>query len=300
MQQIVQADSLPKIRGTYRFNFSLASITWFAVGGEADVLFKPQDQDDLIYFLKNKPKDLKYFVLGVGSNLLIRDGGFRGAVIRLGKEFSKIEQLEDQLIVGAGALDLNVSLFAAENEIEGLEFLSGIPGVIGAALAMNAGAYGKEISDVLIRAEAIDEEGKLHILDKEEFGFIYRGNSLQKKYIFTKAYLKAKKGNALEIKERLDAIRKQREATQPIRSKTGGSSFKNPPGYKAWELIDQAGCRGLSIGDAEISTKHCNFLINKGNASAAQIEELGELVRKRVYDNSGINLEWEIKIIGEK
>lgn len=290
--------NLPKVWGTYRYNFQLSSVTWFGVGGKADILFKPADIDDLIYFIKNKPSDLAYFVLGVGSNLLVRDGGITGVVIRLGKGFTEISHNESELVVGAGALDLNVSLYAAEHGIAGLEFLSGIPGVIGAGVAMNAGAYGKEIADVLIKVEAVDESGNLHMISKDDCGFIYRGNSLNKKLIFTKAYLKTENGNKEEILAKIANIQKQREETQPIRSKTSGSTFKNPPNLKAWELIDRAGCRGLRVGDAQMSEKHCNFLINTGNASAKDIENLCEVVRAKVFKASGINLELEIKVIG--
>lgn len=291
-------DRLPKIRGSYRENFKLSNVTWFGVGGAADILFKPADVEDLAQFLKEKDPKIPYMVLGVGSNLLVRDGGIRGVVIRLGKGFTDITHTENELIVGAGALDLSVSQYCLENDLEGLEFLSGIPGVIGGALVMNAGAYGQEIADHLIKLEALDAKGNLLIINKEDCGFKYRSSSLTDDLIFTKAFLKVKPGNHTEIKEKIQNIQKQREESQPIRTKTSGSSFKNPPGHKAWQLIDQAGCRGLSLGDAIISEKHCNFLINIGNATAAEIEELGETVRKKVFENSGIMLEWEIKIIG--
>jgi len=291
---------LPKVRGSYRKNFQLANVTWFGVGGPADILFKPADSEDLAHFLKEKPTDLNYTILGVGSNLLVRDGGIRGVVIRLGKEFNHITQHQDELIVGAGTLDVNVSQFCAERGLGGLEFLSGIPGVIGAALAMNAGAYGSEIADCLIKLEAVDSLGNIHIIDKKDCGFKYRGNSLGSDLVFTKAYLRVIPGtDPHEIQAKIDHIQQQREDTQPIRSKTSGSSFKNPDGYKAWQLIDQAGCRGLRHGDAIISPKHCNFLINLGNATAKEIEELGEMVREKVFKQSSIMLEWEIKIIGE-
>ncbi len=289
---------LPKVRGSYRQDFQLANVTWFGVGGTADVLFKPEDSEDLAHFLKEKPVEIPYMVLGVGSNLLVRDGGIRGVVIRLGKNFTHISHNKEELIAGAGALDVNVSKYCADNSLSGLEYLSGIPGVIGAALAMNAGAYGGEIASSLIKLEALDKQGNLTIIDKEACGFKYRANSLSEELIFTKAYLKVALGDKLIIDQKIDQIKQQRESSQPIRTKTSGSSFKNPPGKKAWELIDQAGCRGLRIGGAIISEKHCNFLINLDNATAAEIEELGETVRKRVFKNSGIMLEWEIKIVG--
>lgn len=292
--------NLPKVRGTYRTNSSLASVTWFGVGGQADVLFKPQDEDDLIFFLKHKPQNIPIFVLGVGSNLLVRDGGIRGVVIRLGREFTTISHHDGILEVGAGALDVNVSEYCLNNSLSGLEFLSGIPGVIGGAIAMNAGAYGDETSNHLIKAEAIDLNGNKITLLNKDFDFVYRGSSLNKKLIFTKAYFKVSDGDKKVIKEKIDNIKHQREASQPIRSKTGGSTFKNPLPLKAWELIDKAGCRGLSVGDAQMSEKHCNFLINLGSATANDIETLGEKVRAEVFKNSGVMLEWEIKIIGEK
>lgn len=294
-------NNLPKVRGSYRDNFNLSGVTWFNVGGAADILFKPLDVEDLSHFIKHKPKNIPYMVLGVGSNLLVRDGGIRGVVIRLGRGFTDISHDDNQLVVGAGALDVNVSKYCLENSIEGLEFLSGIPGVIGAAVAMNAGAYGKEIANCLIKAEAIDESGNLIVIDNKEFGFKYRGNSLADNLIYTKVYFKVSLGQKEEIEERINQIQQQRESSQPIRSKTGGSTFKNPSGdKKAWQLIDEAGCRGLKIGDAVMSEKHCNFLINLGNATAAEIEDLGEMVRRRVFDNSGLMLEWEIKIIGDR
>ena len=290
---------LPEIRGSYREKFNLASVTWFGVGGFADILFKPADVADLSFFLKNLSADIPYLVLGVGSNLLVRDGGIRGVVIRLGKGFNDISHNGEELVVGAGVLDINVSKYCAEHSLAGLEFLSGIPGVIGAAIAMNAGAYGSETAEHLIKIEAVDRQGNIITINKDDCGFKYRGSNLSKDLIFTKAYFKVKPGNKEEITNKINLINEQREATQPIRTKTSGSSFKNPLGSKAWQLIDQAGCRGLRLGDAIISEKHCNFLINLGGAKAQEIEELGELVRKRVFENSGIMLEWEIKIVGD-
>ena len=297
---MLRVSDLPKVRGSYRESFYLSNVTWFNVGGPADVLFKPKDVDDLAAFLQEKSLEVPYMVLGVGSNLLVRDGGIRGVIIRLGREFADILFKDEELMVGAGALDANVSKYCADKGLKGLEFLSGVPGVIGAALAMNAGAYGREISDCLIKLEALDKNGKKIIINKEDCGFKYRSNSLSDDLIFTKAYFKVSKGNREEIQAKIQEIQQQRESTQPIRSKTSGSSFKNPPGKKAWELIDQAGCRGLRLGDAIISEKHCNFLINLGNATASDIENLGELVRQKVFNKSGIMLEWEIKIVGEK
>lgn len=291
-------NNLPKVRGSYRENFLLSKVTWFGVGGCAQILFKPADIEDLSYFLKTKSPNIPYLVLGVGSNILVRDGGVKGVVIRLGKEFTEITHNENYLTAGAGALDLNVSNYCLDNSLEGLEFLSGIPGVIGGALAMNAGAYGQEISNHLIKLEALDEHGNLITIKQEDCGFQYRSSNLNKNLIFTKAYFKIKAGDKNLIAKRMEDIQQQREQSQPIRNKTGGSTFKNPQGHKAWQLIDQAGCRGLRVGDAIMSEKHCNFLINQGSATASEIEQLGEQVRKAVFNNSGIMLEWEIKIIG--
>lgn len=291
---------LPKIKGSYRENYNLSNVTWFNVGGPADVLFKPLDVEDLSFFLKEKLPQVPYIILGVGSNLLVRDAGIRGVVIRLGREFATISHDDNILIAGAGALDVNVSKYCAHHSLEGLEFLSGIPGVIGAALAMNAGAYGKETADCLIKAEAIDKNGNLVTLTNKDFGFKYRGNSLSNDLIFTKAYFQVQPGNKEEIEAKITQIQKQREESQPIKSRTGGSTFKNPLDRKAWELIDQAGCRGLRLGDAIISEKHCNFLINLSDATATELEDLGEMVRKKVFERFGVMLEWEIKIIGER
>lgn len=291
-------NNLPKIRGSYREKFLLSKVTWFGVGGCAEILFKPADIEDLSYFLKTKSPNIPYLVLGVGSNLLVRDAGVKGVVIRLGKEFTEITHNENYLTAGAGALDLNVSNYCLDNALEGLEFLSGIPGVIGGALAMNAGAYGQEIANHLIKLEALDEHGDLITIKQEDCGFQYRSSNLNKNLIFTKAYFKIKAGDKNLIAKRMEDIQQQREQSQPIRNKTGGSTFKNPQEHKAWQLIDQAGCRGLRVGDAIMSEKHCNFLINQGSATASEIEQLGEKVRKAVFDNSGIMLEWEIKIVG--
>lgn len=309
LQDLLKPENLPKVRGSYRFNFPLAQSTWFGVGGNADVFFKPEDEADLAEFFKQKHEDIPYFVLGVCSNIIIRDGGFRGVIIKLGRNFAGIDVADDKIICGAAALDVNVARYAAENGHGGLEFLVGIPGTIGGAIAMNAGAYGREIKDVLTSATAIDESGNITELNLKDFAFEYRKNNLLKttgkKYVFTKAVLKSELGNKAEIITKMENISSSREATQPIRSKTGGSTFKNPDaaeagGKKAWQLVDEAGCRGLKIGGAQVSELHCNFLINTGNASAKDIETLGEEVRRRVKQTSGVDLHWEIKIIGEE
>ncbi|MSP48900.1 MAG: UDP-N-acetylmuramate dehydrogenase [Alphaproteobacteria bacterium] len=290
---------LPSVRGRLAENASLGPLTWFRAGGPAEVLFRPADAEDLAQFIAGTPADVPTTVIGVGSNLLVRDGGIRGVVIRLGRGFAEVRRVGDALEAGAGALDVNVALTAQQQAIAGLEFLSGIPGTIGGALRMNAGAYGREMVDVTIAAEAVDDAGKLRRLTPAELGLTYRHSMVPDSWIFTKSVLKAEPGDPELILARIQDIRAQREATQPVRARTGGSTFANPPGAKAWELIDRAGCRGLRIGDAQVSEKHCNFLVNIGEATAAEIERLGEEVRQRVKNTSGIELRWEIRIIGE-
>jgi len=290
---------LPPVRGRLAENAALGPLTWFRAGGPAEVLFRPADAEDLASFVAQAPKDVPLTVLGVGSNLLVRDGGIRGIVVRLGRGFAEIRRDGDTMIAGAGALDLNVALTAETEGVAGLEFLSGIPGTIGGALRMNAGAYGREMVDVTLAAEAVDEAGTLRRLSLAELGLTYRHSGVPDSWIFTKAILKAEAGDRETIGARIRDIRAQREASQPVRARTGGSTFANPPGEKAWELIDRAGCRGLRIGGAQVSEKHCNFLINTGEASAADIERLGEEVRRRVREASGIELRWEIRIVGE-
>jgi UDP-N-acetylmuramate dehydrogenase len=290
---------LPSARGRLTAEAPLAGITWFGVGGNAEVMFRPADEADLAQFLKALPQAVPVTVIGVGSNLLVRDGGIAGVVIRLGRGFAEIATEGPVLSSGAAALDLNVATVAANAGIAGLEFLSGVPGTIGGALRMNAGAYGGEMKDVAVAARAVDRDGTVHVLTAADLGFSYRHSAVPRDWIFTAATLEGREGDAAEIGRRLTEIRTQREATQPIRTKTGGSTFKNPPGEKAWELIDRAGCRGLRRGGAVVSEKHCNFLINTGSASARDVEELGELVRQRVLEATGIGLEWEIRRVGE-
>jgi len=292
-------DSLPEIRGQYREHANLAKTNWFGVGGEAEVLFRPEDSADLCHFLANKPKSVPVTVIGVGSNLLIRDGGIDGVVIRLGRGFTGMQVQGNLVHAGAGALDYNLAIFCKDHAIAGLEFFSGIPGTVGGALAMNAGAYGGDTASILISAEAIDEMGQLHELSAVDIGFIYRGNTIPDGWIFTKAIFKGEHSNIDSIAHKINLIATKREATQPIRTKTTGSTFANPQGMSAWELIDKAGCRGLTIGDATVSEKHCNFLINQGNATAKDLEDLGEEVRRRVFEASGVMLEWEVKRIGK-
>ena len=291
---------LPHVRGGYRENVNLAKINWFNVGGNAEVVFRPEDSQDLADFLKNKPDDIKVTVLGVGSNLLVRDGGINGVVIRLGRGFTKLESDGERLIAGAGALSFNAATYAASSNIAGLEFLSGIPGTIGGALFMNAGAYGSDVSSVIESAEIIDEAGNINTVTPTDIGYVYRGNTLPHGVIFTKGVFRGTTGNREEIEDKIKEITHSRESTQPIKSRTSGSTFKNPDGKKAWELIDEAGCRGLKMGGAQVSEKHCNFFINTGNATSEDIENLGEEVRKRVKETSGVELQWEVKIIGNK
>jgi UDP-N-acetylmuramate dehydrogenase len=291
-------DRMPKVRGRLAANAPVGPMTWFRVGGPAEVLFRPADDHDLSEFLGALPADVPVTVIGVGSNLLVRDGGIPGVTIRLGRGFAEIAAEGDTVRAGTGALDLNVALTAAEAGIAGLEFLSGVPGTIGGGLRMNAGAYGSEIKDVLVEAEAVDRNGAIHRVQAAELGLSYRHSEAPDDWIFISAILRGRLGEKQEIAGRMTEIQAAREASQPIRSRTGGSTFANPPGHQAWQLIDAAGCRGLVRGGAMVSEKHTNFLINTGTASAADIEGLGEEVRRRVHARSGIVLEWEIRRIG--
>lgn len=293
-------DSLPAVRGRLTAGSLLSKVTWFQVGGPAEVLFRPADQQDLLTFLQALPTEIPVTVIGVGSNLLVRDGGVPGVVLRLTRGFVEVVVEGETLIAGAGALDVNVAKTAAAAGLTGLEFLVGVPGTIGGAVRMNAGAYGRETKDVLIWAEAADRAGKLHRLSAEELDFSYRRSALPADWIVLRAALAAEPGEPRAIAQRMGEIQGQRSESQPIRSRTGGSTFKNPAGHKAWQLIDAAGCRGLEHGSAQVSEKHCNFLINRGDASATDLEALGEEVRSKVYKESGIELEWEIKRIGER
>ena len=297
------ADRLPPVRGRLTANAPLAPITWFRVGGPAEILFKPADVDDLAQFMARKPAGVPVTFIGVGSNLLVRDGGVRGVVIRLGRGFNEISHDGTSLRAGAAVLDLNVALAARDAGLGGLEFLSGIPGTIGGALRMNAGAYGREMSDVVLGAEAIDAHGVRRWLMPSELGLSYRHCEIAEDWIFTAAALRVAPGDAATIQARITEIQAARESSQPIRTRTGGSTFANPTdpraeSRKAWQLIDLAGCRGLTRGGAQVSEKHCNFLINTGTATATDIEALGEDVRARVAARFGVTLRWEIKRIG--
>ncbi|HEX3885784.1 MAG TPA: UDP-N-acetylmuramate dehydrogenase [Stellaceae bacterium] len=289
---------LPPVRGRLGENAPIGPMTWFRVGGPAEILFRPADATDLADFLRGLPPETPVTVIGVASNLLVRDGGIPGVTIRLGRGFVGIDAAEDEIRVGAGALDLNVALTAAQAGIGGLEFLSGVPGTIGGGLRMNAGAYGSEIRDALIEATAIDRTGATHRILAAEMDLSYRHCGVPDDWIFTGAVFRGRRDDPAAIAARMSEIQAAREASQPIRARTGGSTFANPPGHKAWELVDAAGCRGLVRGGAMVSEKHTNFLINTGAATAADIEGLGEEVRRRVHAHSGIALDWEIRRVG--
>jgi UDP-N-acetylmuramate dehydrogenase len=291
--------AMPQLRGRLLANQPLAEVTWFRVGGPAQVLFTPADEDDLAYFLKNLPDQVPVYVVGVGSNLIVRDGGLPGVVIRLSpRGFGETGADGDVVSAGAAALDKRVAETAAATGLAGLEFLFGIPGSIGGALRMNAGANGAETKDVLIDATGINRKGHKLTFGNAEMKFVYRNSGVDASVIFTSARFRGHAAAPEAIRARMNEVQQHRETAQPIREKTGGSTFKNPPGDSAWKLIDAAGCRGLRIGGAQVSEMHCNFLINTGNATGHDIETLGETVRARVKQNSGIELHWEIKRIG--
>ncbi|MBN9544976.1 MAG: UDP-N-acetylmuramate dehydrogenase [Alphaproteobacteria bacterium] len=291
-------DMLPPVRGSIARDAALKDMMWFRAGGPADVLFRPADVDDLGMFLAARSRDIPVYVIGVGSNLLVRDGGMPGTVVRLPASFGKIEASGTRIRAGAAALDAHVARVAADAGIAGLEFLRGVPGTVGGALRMNAGCYGREIADIFVEATALDGEGNLLTLTPADMGFSYRHSEAREDLIFVEAVFEGTPDKPEAIKARMEELAANREASQPIRAKTGGSTFKNPPGHKAWELIDRAGCRGLMHGAAQVSEKHCNFLINTGDATAAAIEALGEEVRRKVRETQGVSLEWEIKRIG--
>lgn len=290
--------ALPPVRGTYTENAPLKDFVWLRTGGNAEILFRPADADDLAAFLYAKPENLHVSVIGVGSNLLVRDGGISGVVVRLPASFGRVAVEGMRLRAGAAALDAVVARAAADAGIAGVEFLRGVPGTIGGALRMNAGCYGCELKDVLVEATALDPRGEFHTLGAMDMNFSYRNCAIPEDWIFLDAVLKGTPDAPEAVRARMDALVAEREASQPVRTKTGGSTFKNPPGHKAWQLIDEAGCRGLRRGDAQVSEKHCNFLINTGCATSADLEALGEEVRARVKEKTGIVLEWEIKRVG--
>lgn len=291
-------ERLPQVRGRYSTNTLLNTITWFRVGGPAEVLYKPADLEDLSFFMKNKPSDIPVTMIGVGSNLLVRDGGVPGVVVRLGRHFNTIIVNGSYVDVGAGVLDRTLAMLCRDQGLGNLEFLCGIPGTIGGALRMNAGCYGTEIKDVIDSALAMDTKGKIHRLSKEELGFRYRHCSVPKDWIFLGARFQTVKKDPQLIDETMKKMLEQRDGSQPVRSRTGGSTFANPEGESAWKLIDEAGCRGLMVGDAQMSEKHCNFMINKGEATAEDLEALGEMVRQKVKQKFHVDLRWEIIRIG--
>ncbi|MCC7346500.1 MAG: UDP-N-acetylmuramate dehydrogenase [Variibacter sp.] len=292
-------NAAPALRGRLLANQPLAEFTWFRVGGPAQALFVPEDEGDLAYFLAHLSADIPVTVIGLGSNLIVRDGGVAGVVVRLGRGFGAVTVEEGYRVrVGTAVPDVKVARAAQEAGIAGLAFYRGIPGAIGGALRMNGGAYGRETKDVLAEARGVDRSGAVRIFTNAEMHYSYRHCGVADDVIFTQALFQGSAGDPTEIAAAMNKITEAREATQPIKSRTGGSTFKNPPGHKAWQLIDAAGCRGLVVGDAQVSELHCNFLINRGNATAADIETLGETVRRRVRETSGVSLEWEIKRIG--
>jgi UDP-N-acetylmuramate dehydrogenase len=290
---------LPELKGRLSANVPLADITWFRVGGPAQLLFSPADEKDLAYFLSRIPPGLPVTVIGLGSNLLVRDGGMPGVVIRLGKGFSGVKAEEGHRVrSGTAVPDVKVARTAAEAGIAGLAFYRGIPGSVGGALRMNAGAHGRETKDVLVEARAVDRQGSVHTLSLKDMGFTYRHSEVPEDYILTEALFQGTPGDPAAILREMEEVADYREQNQPIRERTGGSTFKNPPGHSAWRLVDEAGCRGMRVGGAKVSEMHCNFLINDGGATAEDIERLGETVRARVKARSGIELEWEIIRLG--
>ncbi|MCX7343172.1 MAG: UDP-N-acetylmuramate dehydrogenase [Proteobacteria bacterium] len=297
LKKVTEYLKLPNVRGRYGYSVPLSGLTWFQVGGPAGVVYKPEDVSDLQNFISNC-QDVPYFVLGAGSNILVRDGGYDGVVVKLGRNFSEITIKNDELIVGAAALDRTVAMFAMQHGFSGVEFLVTIPGSIGGAVAMNAGCYGFEIKDILNWVEIINADGSVQRLQPDELCFSYRKSKLPEGSIIVMASFKVNPGDSIEIQQRMQNYLQLREDSQPTKGRTGGSTFKNPDGGKAWELIDLAQCRGLRIGSAQMSEKHCNFMLNVGDATAADLENLGELVRKKVQISSGCHLEWEIIRVG--
>ena len=293
-------DRLPKVRGTLTPDADIASLIWFRCGGRADMLFEPADAEDLQAFLAQTPRDISVFALGLGSNLIVRDGGIEGVVVRFGKAFASISVDGDTLSCGGGAPGIAVASAARDASLAGLEFLRGIPGTIGGAVKMNAGAYGRETADCLVDADVLTRDGVRKTLVASALGFTYRHSDLGDDMFVLSARLRGAPGDRAAIAAEMDRIAQERESSQPLRSRTGGSTFKNPPGHKAWQLVDQAGCRGLQLGGAQVSEKHTNFLINTGDATSGDIEALGEEVRRRVRESSGVALEWEIIRIGRE
>jgi UDP-N-acetylmuramate dehydrogenase len=295
----VSVATLPQVRGKLKEYAPLAPLVWFKSGGSARWLLEPADRDDLVTFLRELPTDVPVMALGLGSNLIVRDGGFEGVVIRLGKAFAKVEQLDDTTIrCGGGASGILVSSTARDAGIAGVEFLRSIPGTVGGFVRMNGGAYGREVKDILIEADVVLRSGQVRTFSLEELGYTYRHSELPDQAIVVSATFRGEPGDPAAIQAEMDRIAQSREESQPLRSRTGGSTFKNPLPQKAWQVIDAAGCRGLTLGGAQVSEKHCNFLLNLGSASSADIENLGEEVRRRVREHSGVELQWEIQRVG--
>ena len=293
--------TLPRVRGRLTPDAPLAPLVWFKAGGAAEWLFEPADADDLSDFLRDLDPSLRVLGLGLGSNLIVRDGGVAGVVVRLGKAFAKVERIDPTTVrCGGGASGILVSSTARDAGIAGLEFLRGIPGTVGVFVRMNGGAYGREVKDILVECDVVLRSGERKTLALADLGYTYRHSELPEGSIVVSATFRGHAGDPAAIQGEMDRIAAEREAAQPLRSKTGGSTFKNPPGTKAWKLVDEAGCRGLTIGDAQVSEKHCNFLLNLGSATAADIEGLGEEVRRRVREHAGVELEWEIQRVGTK
>jgi len=292
-------DRLPEVRGSLRADVSLAPFTWLRVGGAAEALFMPKDEADLAHFLSSTPDEISVQILGVASNTLIRDGGVKGVVVRLGPAFGRVTTDSLTVTAGAAALDRSVAKKAAEAGIAGLEFYAGVPGTIGGALRMNAGCYGSETKDILVSVVALDRTGRRQVMTLDEMKYSYRHCGAPKDLFFVEATFEGTADAPAAIKARMDEITEKREASQPIREKTGGSTFKNPDGHSSWKLIDAAGCRGLRVGGAQMSEQHCNFMINADGATAADLEALGETVRSRVLESQGVDLHWEIRRIGE-
>lgn len=297
-------DRLPAVRGSYEQDAALGEMTWFRTGGRAELLFKPADEEDFVAFMRGLPPEVPVTVIGVGSNLLVRDGGVRGVVVRMGKSMAEITIQGELISAGAGALGVTITARALEAGLGGLEFLKGVPGSVGGALCMNAGAYEREVADIFVEARAVDRSGQVHTLVHGEMGFAYRHTDVPRDYIFLSAVFRGQPTDPAEIAARMKGIMDAREESQPLRTRTGGSTFKNPDidgsDRKAWQLIEEAGCRGLTLGGAMVSEKHCNFLINTGDATAADLENLGDEVRHRVLEKTGITLEWEIRRIGDR
>jgi UDP-N-acetylmuramate dehydrogenase len=291
--------TMPSVRGRLTADAPLAPLVWFKSGGTAEWLFEPKDEDDLVSFLRELDSEVPVMALGLGSNLIVRDGGVPGVVVRLGKAFAKIDRVDETALrCGGGASGILVSSTARDAGIAGLEFLRGIPGTVGGFVRMNGGAYGREVSDILVSSRLVLRSGELVEWPLEKLGYTYRHSELPAGAVVIEGTFRGTTGDPEAIGAEMDAIARAREESQPLRSRTGGSTFKNPPGHKAWALIDAAGCRGLTMGHAQVSEKHCNFLLNLGSASSAEIEALGEEVRRRVEEKTHISLEWEIQRVG--